>query len=66
MQIKVTPATMTSPRVSCDGQVQIAVESGYKICIQKSQKSIHLLHPVDYDYYHILRTKLGWSSKNSS
>lgn len=65
IEIRVTPATMTSPQVSCDGQVQIAVESGDNICIKKSQKTIHLLHPVDYDYYHILRTKLGWSSKNS-
>ncbi len=66
IEIKVTPATETSPQISCDGQIQMAVTPEDCIRIQKAQKPLQLLHPVDYDYYHILRTKLGWSSKNSS
>jgi len=53
-------------QVSCDGQVQIPVKPGDVISIAKAQNSLQLLHPEDYDYYHILRTKLGWSSKNSN
>ena len=66
IEIRVTPATETSPQLSCDGQVQMAVTPADSIRIEKAQKPLQLLHPVDYDYYHILRTKLGWSSKNSS
>ncbi len=48
-------------RVSFDGQANIRVKSGDKVIIQQQQHTLQLLHPKDYDYFHILRNKLGWS-----
>lgn len=50
-------------RLSCDGQVRFPVAPGEKICIRKRKEDLWLLHPEDYDYFRILRTKLGWGSK---
>ena len=66
VDIIVSKLNQDSLQVSCDGQVQIPVNPGAVISIEKAKNSLQLLHPVDYDYYHILRTKLGWSSKHSN
>lgn len=50
-------------RLSCDGQVRFPVAPGEKICVRKRQEDLWLLHPKDYDYFRLLRTKLGWGSK---
>lgn len=50
-------------RLSCDGQVRFPVAPGEKICIRKRKEDLWLLHPKDYDYFSLLRTKLGWGSK---
>lgn len=50
-------------QVSCDGQVTIEVLPGDQIKIQKSDNQLRLIHPVDYSYYEILRSKLGWSEQ---
>lgn len=50
-------------RLSCDGQVRFPVAPGEKICVRKRKEDLWLLHPTDYDYFKLLRTKLGWGSK---
>ena len=50
-------------QVSCDGQVTLAVHPGDEILIKKSKHKLHLVHPLDYSYFHVLRNKLGWGSK---
>ena len=50
-------------QVSCDGQVTLAVHPGDEILIKKSHHQLHLVHPLDYSYFHVLRNKLGWGSK---
>ncbi len=66
VDIIVSKLNQDSLQISCDGQVQLPVKPGDVISIEKAENSLQLLHPEDYDYYHILRTKLGWSSKNSN
>lgn len=48
-------------QVTCDGQVNDRVRAGDRICIRSKPRKLHLLHPSDYDYYQILRSKLRWS-----
>lgn len=48
-------------RVSFDGQSHIDIIPGDHLIIQQKQKKLCLLHPKNYDYYHILRAKLRWS-----
>jgi NAD+ kinase len=50
-------------RVSFDGHNNIELVSGDKIIIQSYREKMHLLHPQNYDYYHILRSKLHWGTQ---
>ena len=52
-------------RVSFDGQANIRLHSGDKVVIRKQEHTLQLLHPKDYDYFHILRNKLGWSVRHN-
>lgn len=60
--IKITIANDTEslPIVSCDGETPIALPAGGHIHITQSHRSLRLLHPVNYDYFHTLRSKLHW------
>ncbi len=48
-------------RISFDGQSHIDIVPGDHAVIQKKQQAMTLIHPKNYDYYHILRAKLHWS-----
>ncbi|MGL1958697.1 MAG: NAD(+) kinase [Colwellia sp.] len=52
-----------SLQVSCDGHVILAVMPGDEVIIKKSVYTIHLLHPLDHDYFNVLRSKLNWGNK---
>jgi NAD+ kinase len=61
--IVITPNNSTSPRLSCDSQAAISTPPGSHIVIQKKEQHLHLIHPMDYDYYAALRGKLHWGQK---
>ena len=50
-------------QVSCDGHVILAVMPGDEIIIKKSEPTIRLIHPLDHDYFNVLRNKLSWGNK---
>lgn len=52
-----------TPRVTCDGQAFINTPPGSQITICKEAKHLNLIHPIDYDYYETLRSKLYWGRK---
>jgi NAD+ kinase len=47
-------------RVSFDGQSNIELQAGDNIVIRHKAHKLQLMHPQGYDYFHILRNKLGW------
>lgn len=47
-------------QVVSDGQNNIDVVAGDCVRISRRERPIRLLHPANYDYYHILREKLRW------
>ena len=49
-------------RVSFDGQANLDLKAGDRIVIRQHSNKLRLMHPEGYDYYHILRSKLGWSA----
>lgn len=49
-------------QVSFDGQSQAIIQSQERIRIRRHSRELTLLHPADYDYFHILRAKLKWSN----
>ncbi len=50
-------------QLSCDSHVSLTVMPGDNILIKKNKDKLSLIHPKDYNYYNVLRTKLGWGSK---
>lgn len=63
ISIIISPDNTTSPRVSCDGRAYINAAPGSHITINKKSQSLHLIHPLDYNYYETLRSKLHWGKK---
>ncbi len=52
-----------SLQISCDGHVILAVMPGDEVIIKKSPYTIRLVHPLDHDYFNVLRSKLSWGNK---
>jgi len=63
IRIIVSPYNTTLPRLSCDGREYINTVAGCHITIRKKIESLHLIHPLDYNYYETLRSKLHWGKK---
>lgn len=49
--------------LSFDGHHDIPLVSGDRVKIKASAEKMRLLHPLHYDYYHILRSKLHWGTQ---
>jgi NAD+ kinase len=63
ISIIVSENNMNSPRLTCDGQAYINSPAGSKITIVKKTEPLNLIHPLDYNYYKVLRSKLHWGKK---
>jgi NAD+ kinase len=61
--IIISPNNPMSPRLSCDGRDALNTPAGSHIAIHKKPQPLHLIHPVDYNYYEALRSKLHWGKK---
>jgi len=61
IKIELCKGRNSDARISFDGQSHIDIIPGDYAVIQKKQRSMTLIHPKNYDYYHILRAKLHWS-----
>ncbi|CAC9631050.1 NAD kinase (EC 2.7.1.23) [uncultured Gammaproteobacteria bacterium] len=49
--------------VSFDGQTSISISIGQSIHLHQYHNLIQLLHPKNYDYFEIIRSKLHWGHK---
>ena len=52
-----------SPRVSCDGQVNIGAQPGDVLYIRKKSRKLKLIHPKGHVFYQTCRDKLGWGAQ---
>lgn len=52
-----------TPQLSCDGQEIISLMPGDRIRIMQYPIEMRLVHPLDYDYFEVLRSKLNWGQK---
>ncbi len=50
--------------ILCDGQNQTMLQGGV-IKISKAKEKLRLLHPKDYSYFEVLRTKLNWEKEHN-
>ena len=61
INIKMCESRNVNARVSFDGQSNINLRAGDHVEIRHKNHQLQIMHPKNYDYYHILRNKLGWS-----
>lgn len=60
IRIHISDSNYTIPQISHDGQRRIPVPIGDDINVTKHTKTFRLIHPVNYNYFHTLSTKLHW------
>mgnify|MGYP001367339207 CR=1 FL=1 len=63
LKIVVSPNMQIYPQVSCDGQNHFTCAPGDTVTVRKKPQKLHLIHPLDHNYYEVCRTKLGWGSR---
>ena len=66
-KIQVNEIKITSDKkplaITFDGHETIPLQRNDQVIIKKSKHTLNLIHPNSYDYYNVLRNKLGWSNK---
>ena len=64
IHLSITDQHQSLPLISCDGQTHISVMPGDKICVEKLDAHLDLLHVQgEYDYFAVCREKLGWATR---
>jgi len=63
VEILVSEDNQTRAQCTCDGQIDLGLQNGDKVVIEKTKRPIRLIHPSDYNYYGILRAKLHWGKR---
>ncbi|MGD8592427.1 MAG: NAD(+) kinase [Gammaproteobacteria bacterium] len=63
VEIIVKDCNQSEAQVTCDGQINLGLQSEDKIVIRRHKHLIRLIHPKSYDYYAILREKLHWGTR---
>jgi len=61
--LKVSGVNTDNLQVSCDSHIVISLVPGDEVRIRKNPDKLNLVHPTDYNYFNVLRTKLNWGSK---
>jgi NAD+ kinase len=60
IEVVLNSANTTEAQVTCDGQISLAIEPGDRILIRKKSRKVRLIHPLNHDYFELLRAKLSW------
>jgi NAD+ kinase len=60
IEIRLLDRHDTSAQLVCDGVVRAAITPGDRLLVKQATERITLLHPVGYDFYRLLRSKLHW------
>jgi NAD+ kinase len=60
IEVELKATNTTDTLVTCDGQISLAIEPGDRIVIRKKDRKVRLIHPVNHDYFKLLRAKLRW------
>lgn len=52
--------------VAWDGQILENLSAGDSVCIAPAKNHVRLIHPTGYDFFNLLRSKLGWGRNRSA
>jgi len=61
IEVLITGRTDNPAQVLCDARDVAQLTAGDRIRITLAEKPLRLLHPVGYDYFALLRTKMHWA-----
>lgn len=64
IRIRLAPSDGSLPKISCDGHGNLEVTDQDDIVITRKPEMLRLLHPLNYNYFETLRSKLGWEAKH--
>lgn len=64
IEVQIEQGESTAAHVSCDGEELGRLTPEDLLRIQAARQTITLLHPTDYNYYELLRSKLNWGRAN--
>ena len=64
IKLVVSKANDAQLQISCDSHITLSVQPGDEIMIKKHPLGLRLVHPVNHDYYDVLRKKLHWGRQN--
>ncbi|MDG4595155.1 MAG: NAD(+) kinase [Candidatus Contendobacter sp.] len=60
IEVVLNSANTTEAQITCDGQISLAIEPGDHVLIRKKSRKVRLVHPLNHDYFELLRAKLNW------
>ncbi len=60
IEVVVSEEISTEALVTCDGQWNHELKAGDRVRIQRAPHTLQIIHPPGYDYFTLLRNKLGW------
>lgn len=60
IEILLSATNTTQVQVTCDGQISLPIQPGNRIVIRKKHRKLRLIHPINHDYFRLLRAKLRW------
>jgi NAD+ kinase len=64
IEVRVDTGAGSAAHVVCDGEDLGRIASGEILRIGLADETVTLLHPRDYNYYELLRSKLNWGRAN--
>jgi NAD+ kinase len=60
IEVRVDTDVDSSAHVVCDGEGVGRIGNGETLHVRLAEQTVTLLHPRDYNYYELLRSKLNW------
>ena len=63
VRLKLAETNDCEMQISCDSHVNLSVLPGDEVVITKTAHQLKLVHPQNYNYFHVLQNKLGWGNK---
>jgi NAD+ kinase len=60
IEVRVDTDVDSSAHVVCDGEQVGRIGNGETLHVDLAEQTVTLLHPRDYNYYELLRSKLNW------
>ena len=66
IEVRVETDAGSPAQVVCDGEALGRIGAGEVLRIGLADETVTLLHPRDYNYYELLRSKLNWGRANRS